>query len=104
VLAIVRGSELMHQGPSQSQSLSAQEICEVTVLVPKDCAERIRQFAEKLRARHQVEPTPMRLEWRALSPSAELMVSQNIARVAPSATPRHPVRTDFFGPSRYWDS
>jgi hypothetical protein len=75
VLAIVRGSELMHQGPSQSQSLSAQEICEVTVLVPKDCAERIRQFAEKLRARHQVEPTPMRLEWRALSPSAELMVS-----------------------------
>jgi hypothetical protein len=61
-------------GPS-SRSLRAQGLCKVTVLVPENCAKGIRQFANELRARHQVEPTPTRLEWRALSPSAELMVS-----------------------------
>jgi hypothetical protein len=45
------------------------------VLLPEDYAEGIRQFAEELRARHQAEPIPTRLEWRALSRSAELMVS-----------------------------
>jgi len=65
----------MRQGRPSSRPPRAQGLCKVTVLVPKDCAEGIRQFAEELRARHQAEPTPTRLDWRALSPSAELMVS-----------------------------
>jgi hypothetical protein len=65
----------MRYGRLSSRPPRAQGLCKVTVLVPNDCAEGIRQFAEKLRARHQAEPTPTRLEWRALSPSAELMVS-----------------------------
>jgi hypothetical protein len=51
------------------------ELRKVTVLVPEDCAEGIRQFAHELRARHQAEPAQTAPEWRALSPSAELMVS-----------------------------
>src|SRR5271166_1612526 len=58
-----------------SRSLQVQGLCKVTVLLPASCAEGIRQFAEELRARHQAEPTPTQPEWRALSPSAELMVS-----------------------------
>jgi hypothetical protein len=65
----------MRHGRLLSRPPRAQRLCKVTVLVPKDCAEGIRQFAEELRARHQAKPTPTRLEWRALSPSAELMVS-----------------------------
>ena len=59
----------------RSRSLSAQGLCKVTVLVPEDYAEGIQQFAHELRERHQAEPTPTQLEWRTLSPSAELMVS-----------------------------
>ena len=44
------------------------------VLVPEDCVEGIRQFAQELRARHRGEPAETPQEWRALSPSAELMV------------------------------
>jgi hypothetical protein len=58
-----------------SRSLRAQELREVIVLVPEDCAEGLRQFAHELRARHQAEPAQTALKWRALSPSAELMVS-----------------------------
>jgi hypothetical protein len=58
----------MRHGRLSSRPPRAQGLCKVTVLVPKDCAEGIRQFAEELRARRQVEPTPTRLEWRALSP------------------------------------
>jgi hypothetical protein len=65
----------MRQGRLSSRPPRAQELCKVTVLVPKDCAKGIRQFAHELRARHQPEPAPMRPEWQALSPSAELMVS-----------------------------
>jgi hypothetical protein len=71
----VVGSALMRQGRPSSRSLRTQGLCKVTVLVPEGYAEGIRQFAEELCARHQAEPTPARLEWRALSPSAELMVS-----------------------------
>jgi hypothetical protein len=58
-----------------SRSLRAQGLCKVTVLVPEGCAEGIRQFAHALRAQQHVEPIPTRLEWQALSPSAELMIS-----------------------------
>ena len=67
----------MRHGRLSFRPPRAQGLCKVTVLVPKDCAEGIRQFAEELRARRQAEPTPTRLDWRALSPSAELMVSQD---------------------------
>ena len=67
----------MHQGPSPSRSPSAQELCKVTVLVPMDCVERIRQFAQELRARQHVEPVPTRLEWQTVSPSVELVVSRD---------------------------
>jgi hypothetical protein len=77
---------MRQRGPS-SRSLQAQGLCKVTVLVPAACAEGIRQFAHELRARHQVEPTPRQLEWRTLSPSAELMVSPE--RSARWAVPRH---------------
>jgi hypothetical protein len=65
----------MPQARFPSRSLSPQGLCKVTILVPEDCAEGIRQFAQELRNRHRAEPTRTRLEWQALSPSAELMVS-----------------------------
>jgi hypothetical protein len=65
----------MPQRRPTSRPTPAQRLCKVTVLVPKDCAERIRQFAHELRARQHAEPLPTRLEWQTLSPSAELMVS-----------------------------
>jgi hypothetical protein len=65
----------MLQGGPSSRSLRAQGLCKVTVLVPENCAKGIRQFAQELRAQHQAAPTPTPLEWQALSPSAELMVS-----------------------------
>jgi hypothetical protein len=75
LLAIVGGRTMMREG--RSATLSAQRLCEVTVLVPKDCAERIRQFAQELRARQHAEPLPTRLEWQTVSPSAELVVSRD---------------------------
>jgi hypothetical protein len=47
----------MRQGRPSSRSLRAQGLCKVTVLVPEEIAEGIRQFAEELRAQHQAEPT-----------------------------------------------
>ena len=41
---------------------------------PGRLLEGIRQFAQELRARHRGEPAETPQEWRALSPSAELMV------------------------------
>ena len=75
--ALVCSSPLLRQGRSPSRSLSAQELCKVTVLVPKDCAERIRPFAHELRARQHAEPLPTPLEWQTVSPSAELVVSRD---------------------------
>jgi hypothetical protein len=56
VPALVCSGPLMRQGRSPSRSLSAQELCKVTVLVLKDCAERIRQFAHELRGRQDAGP------------------------------------------------
>ena len=58
-----------------SRSLRAQGLCKVTVLVPEGCAEDIRQFAQELRDRQPIGPVPETPKWRAISPSAELMVS-----------------------------
>jgi hypothetical protein len=66
---------LMQQGQPPSRSLRAQGLCKVTVLVPGDCAESIRQFAEELRNRQPNGPVSEPPRWRTLSPSAELMVS-----------------------------
>jgi hypothetical protein len=65
----------MRQVRLSFRSLRAQGLCQVTVLVPEDCAERIRQFAHELRGRQHAEPLLMRLEWQTVSPSAEVMVS-----------------------------
>jgi hypothetical protein len=65
----------MYQVRPPSRSLQAQGLCKVTVLVPEDCAEGLRQFAQKLRNRQRNEPVPVTPQWRSLSPSAELMVS-----------------------------
>jgi hypothetical protein len=65
----------MHDGQPSSRSLRARGLCKVTVLVPEDCAEGIRQFAHDLRARQHSEPPPTRREWQTVSPSAELMLS-----------------------------
>ena len=65
----------MHEGQPSSRSLRARRLCEVTVLVPEDCAERVRQFAHDLRAGQHPGPFPTRLKWQTVSPSAELTVS-----------------------------
>jgi hypothetical protein len=75
VPGFVRGSALMHEGRPLSQPLRAQELCEVTVLVPEGCVEDIRQFAQVLRVRQRAGPAETPLRWLALSPSAELMIS-----------------------------
>lgn len=64
----------MRQDRPSSRSLRAQGLCEVMVIVPEGCAKDIRQFAEELRVRHRAEPAQAPQEWRALSPSAQLMV------------------------------
>jgi hypothetical protein len=73
--AVVCSRLLMREG--RSATLSAQGLCEVTVLVQQDCAERIQQFAHELRARQHAEPLPTRLEWQIVSPIAELVVSRD---------------------------
>jgi len=73
----------MSHGRPSSRSLRAQGLCKVIVLAPEDCAEGIRQFAHELRARYRPEPAQTPLAWRALTPSAELMVSpEHSARCA----------------------
>ena len=56
-------------------SSDLQGLCKVTVLVPEDCAEGTRQFAQELRNRQGSEPVRETPQWRSLSPSAELMIS-----------------------------
>ena len=75
MLGIVCGGPLMHQRRPSSRPPRAQRLCKVTILVPEDCADRIRQFAHALRAQQHVEPIPTRLEWQTVSPSAEVRVS-----------------------------
>jgi hypothetical protein len=74
VPGFVDGSALMHHRRRPSRSLRAQGLCKVTVLVPEDCAEGIRQFAQELRDQQRNGPVPETSQWRSLSPSAELMV------------------------------
>ena len=69
----------MRQDRSPSRCLSALGLCEVTVLVPKDCAESIRLFAQELRNRHPNGCIPETPKWRAISPSAELMLSPELS-------------------------
>ena len=75
VPGFVSGSALIHQGRPLSQPLRAQGLCEVAVLVPEGHVEDIRQFAQELRDRQPIGPAPETPKWRAISPSAELMVS-----------------------------
>jgi hypothetical protein len=65
----------MHQGQPPPRALRAQGLCKVTVLVPEGCAEGIRQFAQELRNRQRNKFVHETLQWRSLSPSAELLVS-----------------------------
>jgi hypothetical protein len=69
----------MADGPLRrpSRSPRAQGLCKVTVLVPEDCADGVRQFAQELRDRQPNGRVPETPKWRAVSPSAELMVSQD---------------------------
>jgi hypothetical protein len=60
---------------NRSRSLTAQGLCKVTIVVPEDCAQGLRQFAEKLRNRQRTGPDSETTQWQALSASAELMVS-----------------------------
>jgi hypothetical protein len=75
VPGVVCGSPMMRQSRPSSRPRRAQKLCKVTILVPEDCAEGIRQIARELRARHRAADTPTPLQWQTLSPSAELMVS-----------------------------
>jgi len=65
----------MADGPIRrpSRSPRAQGLCKVTVLVPEDCADDVRQFAQQLRDRQPNGRVPETPKWRVISPSAELM-------------------------------
>ena len=65
----------MADGPLRrpSRSPRAQGLCKVTVLVPEDCADDVRQFAQQLRDRQPNGRVPETPKWRVISPSAELM-------------------------------
>ena len=65
---------MSHGRPYSSLSLPERRLCKVTVVVPERCAAGIRRFATELRARHRAETSHKPGEWRALSPSAEVMV------------------------------
>jgi len=65
----------MRESRPSSRPQRAQRLCKVTILVPDGCAEGIRQFARDLRDRQPIGPVPETPRWRAISPSAELMVS-----------------------------
>jgi hypothetical protein len=54
-----------------SRSVQARGLRKVLVLIPEDCVESLRRFAQELRAWQRGGPAP---EWRRLSPSAELLV------------------------------
>jgi hypothetical protein len=64
----------MRERRSPSQSPQAHGLSKVTLLVPENCAEGLRQFARELCARHRAGPAPLAPEWRTVAPSAELMV------------------------------
>ena len=67
----------------------------VTVLVPEDCAEGLRQFAHELCRRQQADTSHVACGWRKLSPTAELMVD-------PERGVRCAIRdTGADGPDRY---
>jgi PLD-like domain len=76
--------DLVARSPSRSAAMSerrpskAARLRRVTVRVPEDYAEGLREFAQKLRNRQQSEPAPS-AEWRRLSPSAELMVNSAVS-------------------------
>src|SRR5438477_10303570 len=58
-----------------SRPAQAVRLRRVTVRVPEDYAEDLRRFARELRTRQRNGPVPETPQWRAISPSAELMVS-----------------------------
>ena len=74
VPGVVRGSALMPQGRSSSRSLRAQRLCKVHGPRPGRLRRGHPAVRQELRARH-AEPAHTPHEWRALGPSAELMVS-----------------------------
>ena len=65
----------MRERRSPSRSRQTHGLRKVTVFVPENSAEGIRQFARELCARHQAGPASEAPEWRVVSPSAALMVS-----------------------------
>src|SRR6516165_5414601 len=61
----------------------AHRLCRLTLIVPEDYIEGLRQLAVELRARHQSGFASVAPQWRAISPSAELLVDpQSRARCA----------------------
>jgi hypothetical protein len=60
---------------SEQRPARAARLRRVTVRVPEHYAEGLRRFAQKLRNRQRNGPVPETTQWRAISPSAELMVS-----------------------------
>jgi hypothetical protein len=58
-----------------SRSLSRRGLRKVTIIVPEDCAEGLRQFSRDLCDRQTYEPAWVAPQWRSMSPSAELMVA-----------------------------
>jgi hypothetical protein len=57
-----------------SQSPQSRGLRKITLLVPAGCAEGLLHLASELRARQRAGTAGATLEWRRLSPSAELMV------------------------------
>jgi hypothetical protein len=65
----------MHVRRPSLRSLQAHDLRKVTVFVPEECAEALRQFARELCDAQQAGPARLTPQWRTLSPSAELMVA-----------------------------
>ena len=58
-----------------SRPAQAARFRRVTLSVPEDCTDDLRQFARELRARQREGPVLETPQWQAISPSAELLVS-----------------------------
>jgi hypothetical protein len=65
---------VMPQRRQSSRSPRALGLRKLTVLVPENCADSLRDLARVLRARQRERTANSPFEWRRISPSAELMV------------------------------
>jgi hypothetical protein len=67
---VVDGRTLMRRPRYSAEPI----FCKITLIVPEDCAEGLRQFALELRRRREARTISRAGEWRRLSRSADLLL------------------------------